>query len=92
MGTSSIPATSVASSATSVTLAAANPGRKGATIFNDDANTLYMKLGPTASLTSYTVKIPQDCYWEMPADLDYTGVIDGIWSAAGVGAARIGEY
>lgn len=84
--------TSVAASVTSVTLLALNTAREQATIANESASaTLYAKLGATASLTSYTVAIPPGGYYEVPCSKGiWTGVIDGIWSAA-VGNARITE-
>lgn len=81
--------TSVADTATSTTLLAANAGRRGASIYNDSASDLYVKLGTTASTTSFTVKLAQDDYFEVPAF--YAGIIDGIWSADSTGAARITE-
>lgn len=79
----------VASSASSVTLLASNAARRGVVIYNESTAILYVKFGATASATSYTVQIPAGGYWEMshPA---YTGIIDGIWSAAN-GNARITE-
>ena len=82
--------TSVAAAAASVSLLAANPSRRGATFFNDSASAnLFVKLGTTASATSFTVMVPPSGYYEVPSPA-YTGAIDGIWSAA-VGAARITE-
>jgi hypothetical protein len=78
----------VSGSASSVTLLGLNAQRRGATIYNDSTATLYVKLGGTASTTSYTVKLYQDDYFEVPAA--YTGVIDGIWASA-TGSARITE-
>jgi hypothetical protein len=80
--------TSVASSATNVTLLAANLARRGATIYNDSTKTLYVKMGATASATSYAVQLGSGGYWEVP--FGYTGIIDGIWSTAN-GNARITE-
>jgi hypothetical protein len=80
----------VASSATSATLLPAQQWRNGLMIFNTDANDLYIKYGTTASITSFTVKIPGGAYWEMPHP-PYTGIIDGIWSADGSGSAVITE-
>lgn len=80
--------TNVASSATNVTLLAANTSRFGATVFNDSTSVLYLKLGATASATSYTVKMDAGDYYESPHG--YTGIIDGIWSSAN-GYARITE-
>jgi len=80
--------TNVASSATNVTLLAANTSRFGATIFNDSTSILYLKLGATASATSFTVKMDAGDYFETP--YDYTGIIDGLWASAN-GSARITE-
>jgi hypothetical protein len=81
--------TSVAGSASNVTLLAANANRLGASIYNDSTADLYVKCGATASTTSFTIKLSQDDYWEVPNN--YTGIIDGIWSSA-TGSARITEY
>lgn len=78
----------VASSATSVTLLAANANRLGAIIVNDGTARLYVKFGTTASTTSFTVLMPPGGYYEVP--FAYTGRIDGIWSVAN-GSARVTE-
>lgn len=83
----------VASSATSVTVLAANSARIGATITNDSSALLYVKFGTTASTTSYTVVLAGAAsapfsYYEVPAG--YTGRIDGIWASAS-GNARVTE-
>lgn len=83
-GTSS----NVSGSATSVTILAANTNRLGATIFNDSSANLYLKLGATASTTSFAVKLYPDGYFEVPAN--YSGIINGIWDSA-TGAARVTE-
>lgn len=85
---SSVSATSVAASASSVTLLASNANRIGATIYNDSNQFLYVQLGGTASTTSFIVKMNKDDYYEIP--FNYTGVINGIWSSAS-GSARIVE-
>ena len=79
---------SVAGSASSVSLLASNANRLGATVFNDSTADLYLKLGATASTTSFTVKMAAGSYFEVP--FNYTGAIDGIWSSA-TGSARITE-
>lgn len=82
--------TAVADNAASVELLAANPYRLGATIWNDSSIAVYVKLGTTASATSYTVKLASGAYYEVP--FGYTGKIDGIWvSDPGDGACRITE-
>lgn len=80
---------SVAGSATSVQLLAANAARRGATIVNDSAAVLYVKLGETASASNYTYRLPAYATLELP-DPVYTGRIDGIWASA-TGNARVTE-
>lgn len=80
--------TSVSGSATNVTLLASNSSRLGGTISNDSTAVLYLKMGTTASTTSYSVKLFQDDYFEIP--YNYVGELDGIWASA-TGAARITE-
>ena len=77
--------TSLASAATSAQLLAANASRKGLILNNTDANAVLVKYGTTASSTSYTVRILQNGYWEMPKPI-YTGRIDVIWEADGSGS------
>ena len=80
--------TSVAASASSVTLLSSNATRLGATIYNDSMALLYIKLGAIASTSSFEIKLFPLSYYEVP--YGYTGQIDGIWSDTG-GFARIGE-
>lgn len=79
----------VASSATSVTVLALNTARKQAMVFNDSTAILYLKLGATASATSFTARLAPYGYFELP-DPVYSGVIDGIWASAN-GSARVTE-
>lgn len=82
--------TSVASNVASVTLLALNASRKGATITNDGANNLYVRVGAgAASTVNYTVKLIAGAYYEVP--FHYTGAITGIWDVA-TGSARVSEY
>jgi hypothetical protein len=82
---------SVAASATDVTVLAANSSRLGFTIFNDSVSaTLYLLLGAgTSSTTAHSVQVSPGGYYAM--DIPYAGVIKGIWSAA-VGSARVTEF
>lgn len=78
---------SIAQSATSTTIIAANANRKAVIIRNDANNDLYLAHGATAT-TSSAVKLAKgDIYVEDK----YTGIISGIWSSAGAGSARITE-
>lgn len=81
---------SVASSATNVTVFAANGRAKRRMIFNDSSAVLYLKFGATASTSSYTVQMATNTYYEFPLPL-YTGQVDGIWASAN-GNARTTEY
>lgn len=82
--------TALASSATSANLALQNDHRRGMTVYNTDANAMYLKYGTTASATSFTVMIPSNGYWEMPQP-PHTGRIDAIWAADGSGSAMVTE-
>ena len=83
--------TTVADSATSVTILASNANRLGATVSNDSSAVLYLLLGSTtASATNYTVRMAQNGYYEVP--FGYTGQLTGIWASdPGDGAARVTE-
>jgi hypothetical protein len=81
----------VSASATSVTVFASNASAKGRIVVNDSASaTLYLKFGATASTTSYTYQVGPGGTLEFPDSPLYTGICDGIWSAA-VGTARTTE-
>ena len=80
--------TTVAASATSVTCVALNANRLGASIYNDSTADLYVKLGATASTTSFIAKVFTDGLFTVP--FNYTGVVDCIWSSA-TGNARVTE-
>ncbi len=82
----------VPSAATSTTLLAANLRRKGATIFNTDANSLSVNLagGTATTTTAFHVLLAQNTYFEVP--FGYTGLITGIWAGDGAGAANVCEF
>lgn len=80
--------TSVASSITNVTLKVANSSRKGLTVFNNGTANLFVKLGSTASTSSFTAKLTPGAYFEVPHS--YSGIVDGIWDAVN-GAALVTE-
>ena len=82
--------TSVASSATDVTILALNSTRLGAAVFNDSTAILYLLVAAgTSSTTNYTVQLPPNAYYEVPAG--YVGVLKGLWASA-VGSARCTEW
>ena len=80
---------SVATSSSNATLLAANANRLGASITNDSAVNMYLKMGATASSTSYTKLLIAAEYFAVP--FNYTGQIDGIL-ASSTGSARVTEY
>ncbi len=80
---------SVADSATSVTLKAANENRVSLTIVNDSTALLYVLKGSgAASVTAYTYVLDQGGTVTIE---DYTGQVNGIWESAAGGAARVTE-
>lgn len=81
----------VASGVGDVTILTANANRKGATVFNDDSNVLYLLLSAgTSSATNYTAQVPFNGYYEVP--FGYVGVLKGTWAADGSGSARVTEF
>ncbi|MHA1288816.1 MAG: hypothetical protein ACTSPB_15590, partial [Candidatus Thorarchaeota archaeon] len=58
---------------------AANTDRKELLVDNNGTQTLYVKYGSAASLTSYTARLfPED---DIVID-NYTGIVTGIWDVA----------
>jgi hypothetical protein len=80
----------VAASATSVQLLAANANRKQAVFYNDSDKNAYVKLGTTASSTSFSYLLVPGATLELPKPI-YTGRIDCIWAAGPTGSMRITE-
>ncbi len=80
----------VASSASAVTLLAANSARLGAVVFNDSSAVCYVILSATTPTVSvYTVQVQPGGYYELP--FAYSGIIQGIWASAS-GNARVTEF
>lgn len=73
-----------------MTLLRSNGDRKGATIYNDSALILFVKLGLKASANDFSVKLNGGDYLELPAH--YRGIVTAAWSAAGPGEARVTEF
>lgn len=87
-------ASSVSDTASDTTILASNANRRGATVFNDSDQILYLLLSnATSSATNFTVKMAAGSYYELPVNRGgvYTGIIKGIWASNGSGAARITE-
>ena len=76
----------IASSASSVTLRAANNGRRTLIIQNDSNRTLFVKFGSGASSTSYTFKLSSNDSKGIGGAVtikgsDYSGIVTGIWDS-----------
>lgn len=81
-------------SATSVSLLAANANRKKLVIANNSNQDLYIDFDATASVADHCIRIPKVTASGFIASYEkdgYTGVVSGIWGAAGAGAALIRE-
>jgi len=72
----------------SVTLQAANADRKGLYIFNDSGGTIQVKLGTTASATSFTVEMVNQAYYELPQPV-YTGVVTALGASGDVRVTEV---
>ena len=80
--------TSVAAAVADTSLLVSSALRRGATVFNDSTALCYLKLGTGASLTSFTVILARNGYYEVP--FAYIGAVNGYWTAA-TGSARVTE-
>jgi hypothetical protein len=92
VGPTTAAVASVADSASSGTILAANTSRLGASVYNDSSAALYLLHGAgTASATNYTVAIYPNGYYEVP--FGYTGELTGVWASdPNDGAARVTEW
>jgi hypothetical protein len=75
---------SVAITASSAAILAANPARRGATIRADGTAPVYLGFGVTPTTTSYGAYIAPGGYYEVP--FGFTGAINGISSTTGTTA------
>ena len=82
---------SLASTAVNI-LVNANSNRRGLSIFNSLAGTLFIDTSNTLTATNYMVAIPSGGYFELPAsDSIYTGALHGILSS-GSGSVLVREF
>lgn len=66
----------------STSILSANTARKGATIQNTSTAAIaFITLGSTSSLTTYTVRLIPNAYYEVP--YNYTGIVAAIGDVAG---------
>lgn len=83
--------TSVTSSASSVTILAANANRRGVSIFNDSTATLRLSFSTPATAENAFIGLPAGAFLLLDQQLIVTGAIYGIWASAN-GTAQITEY
>lgn len=83
--------TSVASSASSVTILAANANRRGVSIANDSTATLRLSFSTPATSSNAFIVLPPGSFLLLDQQLIVTNAIYGIWSAAN-GTAQVTEY
>lgn len=83
--------TSVASSATDVTILASNAARKGALIYNDSIAILYLLMASgTSSTTNYSIQLGAGGSIIISPG-EYSGILKGLWASAN-GFARVTEF
>lgn len=82
---------SVASSATSVTILTANANRKGFSISNVSTSKLYLSFTSPATTANSFVEVPAGAFLLLDQQLIITNAIYGIWSSAN-GSAQVTEY
>jgi hypothetical protein len=83
--------TSVASSASSVTILASNANRRGISIANDSTQVLRLSYSdPATAANAFIVMQPGSFLW-LDQQLMITGTIYGIWASAN-GTAQVTEY
>lgn len=79
--------TNVTMTGSSVTLQASNTSRRNLMVFNDSGVVVYLKLGSSASSTSFTVKLVDQGYYELPTPV-YTGTVTALGAS---GSVRVTE-
>lgn len=79
--TASTTVTMFTSTTNATTLANSSATRRMVHIYNEGSDVLYVKLGTSPTLTSYSFKLQPEAYWEMPVTT-YTGTITGLWTGA----------
>lgn len=80
--------TAVAFNAASVALKAANAARRALVILNDTDGVLFLAYGAAASTVAFTLRLEAG---ESIRETDYSGAINGIWTGATAGNARMTE-
>ncbi len=82
---------SVASSATSVTILAANASRKGFSVSNISTAKLYLSFSTPATTANAFIEVPAGAFLLLDQQMIVGSAIYGIWASAN-GAAQVTEY
>jgi len=88
--TSTSSIATVNASVTSTQLLAANANRLNALLFNNSNSNLYIALSTSATSTAFTVLVPANGYYELPAIRMWIGAITGTWASA-TGSVQVTE-
>lgn len=83
--------TSVASSATSVTILAANANRKGFSFSNISTAKLYLSFANPATTANCFIEVPAGAFLLLDQQLIVTSAIYGIWASAN-GTVQVTEF
>lgn len=81
--------TSVAGSTSNTTVLASNANRLGATLYNNTNKNMYVKMGTSASTSSFSTLLMKGDFWEVTSD--YTGKIDAVWDSGVTGNVLVTE-
>jgi hypothetical protein len=77
-------------SGTTTLVLASNANRRGATIYNPTTATINIAYGFAATLTNFSVRLPQSSLIEVP--FNYTGTINGVALSAGPYTINVTEF
>jgi len=80
----------VTPSATSVTIKASNANRKSLILYNGGTSDCYVVYGATSTLTAFTFVLPSLGTTTIRGE-EYSGVVAGIWTAAGGNSMQVTE-
>ena len=83
--------TSVASSATSVTVLAANANRKGVSFSNISTAKLYLSFATPATTANCFIEVPAGAFLLLDQQLIVVSAIYGIWTSA-TGTVQVTEF
>jgi protein involved in ribonucleotide reduction len=81
VGASTTALSSAVASTTAIEILASNPNRSMATLYVDGNRPWFIAFGATASPSSFTVRVPVNSYFELPAR--YTGTVSAVSNGNG---------